>query len=84
MVLEKENEMSKRSVTALRLFTLVLGLTAWAGHVPAFAAGAGEDNTPTVSDPDGPGGPNDQSGIQDGPNDESTLEDADGVLGQNR
>jgi hypothetical protein len=70
--------------TALRLFTLVLGLTAWVGYSPAFAAGAREGSETTISDPDGPGGPDDQSGDQNGPNDESTLEDADGVLGQNR
>jgi hypothetical protein len=68
--------------TALRLFTLVLGLTVWVGH-PAFAAGEREGTETTISDPDGPGGPNDQSGVQEGPNDESILEDADGVLGKN-
>jgi hypothetical protein len=76
--------MSKRIAIALRLFTLVLGLTAWAGHAPAFAAAAREGTATAIGDPDGPGGPNDQSGVQDGPNDDSTLEDADGVLGQNR
>jgi hypothetical protein len=76
--------MYKRLVTAFRLFVFVLGLMFWSGYVPAFAANKTADHETAVSDPDGPGGPNDQSGDQEGPNDESDLEDADGDLGVNR
>jgi hypothetical protein len=85
----KEKDMARRLFTTLRLLALILGLTCWVGHTPAFAQDEHEDGGAALNDQSGDqNGPNDESTAADDEDDEDTeeeneFEDAEGELGEN-